>query len=83
MENIKVELEMDEMKLILSTKFMRNLISKIFGKAIYKKFGYQVDIQLNEIKAESYDGKTRFHINADAEINNEDLKSILKNKDLL
>ena len=32
----------DEMKVNLSTKFMRNIVSKLIAKAIYKKFGYKV-----------------------------------------
>lgn len=74
---------MDELKLVLSTKFMRTIITKILAKAIYKKTGYRVDIQINEIKAETYDGKVRVHIDADAEIPSEDLKDALKSGGLL
>ena len=59
---------MDEMKLKLSTKFMRSIISKIISKAIYKKVGFKPEIQLNEIDIEMIDGKIHFHINADGAI---------------
>lgn len=74
---------MDELKLVLSTRFMKSIITKILAKAIYKKTGYQVNIQINEIKAETYDGKVRIHMDVDGEINSGDLMSILKSKDLL
>lgn len=74
---------MDELKLSLSTKFMRGIVTKIISKAIYKKTGYNIDIELNEIKLETIDGKVRVHANVDAEIKNEDLMSIIKSNDLI
>lgn len=74
---------MDELKLLLNTRFMKNIITKILAKAIYKKTGYQIDIQLNEVKAEVHDGKVSIHVNADAEMNSEDLIDILKKKDVM
>ena len=47
---------MDELKLIISTKFMRNIITKILAKVIYKKTGYHIDIQINRVEADTYDG---------------------------
>lgn len=74
---------MDELKLMLNTKFMRGLVTKILAKAIYKKTGYQVDIQLNEVKAETHDGKISLHVDVDAQMNSEDLVNIFKSADLL
>ena len=74
---------MDELKLVISTRFMRNLITKILAKAIYKKTGYRVDVQINAIEAETYDGKVRVHMDVDAEMNSEDLKNALKTADFL
>lgn len=74
---------MDELKLVISTRFMRNLITKILAKAIYKKTGYRVDVQINAIEAETYDGKVRVHMDVDAEMNGEDLKNALKTADFL
>lgn len=70
---------MDELKLVISTKFMRNLITKLLAKAIYKKTGYKIDIQINKIEANTRDGKVRINIDADAEMGFDDLKNILKN----
>lgn len=74
---------MDELKLVISTRFMRNLITKILAKAIRKKTGYQMDIQINAIEAETYDGKVRIHMDVDAEMNGEDLMDALKTAGLL
>lgn len=74
---------MDELKLVLSTRFMRTLVTKIIAKAIYKKTGYRVDIQINKIEAETSDGKIRVHMDADAEMNCEDLKNALKSGGIL
>lgn len=66
---------MDEMKLKLSTKFMRGIIAKLISKAIFKSFGFKPEIQLNEIDIELKEGKLHFHINVDGEM---DEKSFVK-----
>ena len=73
---------MDELKLRLSTRFMRNIVTKIIKKAIFKKFGYQVDIQLNELQVETIDGKVHIHANVDAELDNTEFMKIIKNAGL-
>lgn len=74
---------MDELKLVLSTRFMRTLVTKLIAKAIYKKTGYQLDIQINKIEADTNDSKIRVHLDADVEMNGEDLKNALKSGGLL
>ena len=69
---------MDEMKLKLSSKFMRGIITNIISKAIYKKLGYNIDILLNEINIENVDGKMRIHVDADAEVTNDELRKLIK-----
>ena len=76
-------MEMGELKMSLSTKFMKGIVTKIISKAILKKTGYNINIQLNEIKLETVDGKVCLHADVDAEINNEDFINIIKNKDLI
>ena len=39
---------MDEMKIV--SKFTTNMISKLVKMVLRKKLGYDIDIQLNEIK---------------------------------
>lgn len=56
---------MDEMKLRLSTKFMKGIVERFIKKVIFKKCGIRPDITLNEISIEMSDGKVHFRINAD------------------
>lgn len=71
---------MDEMKLKLSSKFMRSIISKLIMKAVYNKFGVKADFNINELVVELSNGKLNFHINADGSV---DEKAFLKIKQLV
>jgi hypothetical protein len=72
-------MEMDELKMNLSSKFMRGIVTKIISKAVYKKTGYKVEIDLNNINVEVINGKAYIHVDADAAIDNEELMKIVKN----
>lgn len=67
---------MDEMKIV--SGFTRGIISKLVRMALRKKIGYDIDIQLNNIKATVVDGKTHVHLDVDAELEKEELVKILK-----
>ena len=69
---------MDELKMRLSTKFMKNMVSKIISKSVYKKTGYKINVQLNKIDIEMVDGKIFLHADVDGEIENEELMKIIK-----
>ena len=69
---------MDELKLNLSSKFMRGIVTKLISKAVYKKTGYKIGIELNNINVEVINGRAHIHINADAEIDNDELMKIVK-----
>ena len=69
---------MDEMKLKLSTKFMRNIAAKVIAKAIYKKTGCRVDIQLNELDISIIDGEAHISTNVEAKLNSEEFNKIVK-----
>lgn len=73
---------MDELKIKLSTRFMRGIVAKLIKKAIFKQTGYEVDIQINEIDIETKDGKVHLHTSVDADVNYEDFRKILKNVNL-
>lgn len=68
---------MDEMKIV--SKFTTNMISKLVRMVLRKKFGYNVNIQLNEIKTTINEGKTHVHLDVDAELDKDELVKILKN----
>lgn len=66
---------MDEMKIKISTKFMRGIVAKIASKVIANKLGIKADIQLNGISVEKINNKIHLHIDVDADI---DETSLLK-----
>lgn len=67
---------MDEMRIV--SKFTRGIISKAIKMVIRKKTGYNIDIQLNEAITTISDGKIHLHLNVDAELDKDELMSILK-----
>jgi hypothetical protein len=69
---------MDALKLNLTTKFMKGIITKLISKAIFKKYGYKIDLVLNEISVEVVNGKAYVHADVDAEVNNDELMKIVK-----
>lgn len=69
---------MDEMKVKLSTKFMRNIVSKLIAKAIYKKYGYKVNIQLNELDVSVIDGETSINTNVEVKLDSQEFMKIIK-----
>jgi len=69
---------MDEMKLKLSTKFMRGMLAKVISRSIRKKYGYKIDILLNEIDLDMKDGQTHLHLDVDLDINSDEFKYLMK-----
>lgn len=69
----------DEMKLKVSTMFMRSFVAKLIKDFIRKKYGCNVDIQLNRLNVEIVDGKARLHTDIEASTDNDELIDILKN----
>lgn len=67
---------MDEMKIKLSTKFMRGIIAKALTKVIFNKFGVRPEITINGLDAEMKDSKMRFHIDMNGEIDEDVLLKI-------
>ena len=74
---------MDELKLALHTRFMKNIVTKVLAKLIFKKTGYDVSVQVNELEVETYDGKINMHMDINAELNSDDLSKILKSADMI
>ena len=70
------------MKLRLSTKFMRNIVSKLVAKAIYKKYGYKVDIQLSELDVSFIDGEAEIEVNAAVRLDSKEFMKIVKSTGL-
>lgn len=69
---------MDELKLKLTTNFMRGILAKIIAKAIQKKLGCNIDILVNQISVTAVDGKVHLHADVDAETTNENFMKVIK-----
>lgn len=69
---------MDEMKVKLSTKLMRNVVSKLIARAVRKKYGYEVDIQLNELDISVIDGETKILTNMELKMGSDEFKKLMK-----
>ena len=66
------------MKDKLSTKFMRNIVSKLLAKAIYKKYGYKVNIQLNDLNVSFIDGDTKVSTNVEVTMDSKEFGKVIK-----
>lgn len=69
---------MDEMKLSLTTRFMRTIVAKLIAKFIYKKYGYKVNIQLNDLNIGMNDGETDIKANVEVKINSNEFMKLMK-----
>lgn len=69
---------MDEMKLKLSTRFMRSVVSKVIARFIYKKTGYKVSIQLNELDVSVIDGETKINTNVELKMDSKEFMKMVK-----
>lgn len=69
---------MDELKIKLSTKLMRGIVSKLLSKMICTKLGCKVNISLNELDVSVTNGIAHIHANLDGNMKQEDLMNIIK-----
>ena len=69
---------MDEMKLRLNSRFMRNIVSKLITKIIYKKLGYKINIQLNDLDIRVIDGEAHISTNVEAKVDSAEFMRIMK-----
>lgn len=65
---------MDEMKLSLTSRFMRTIITKL----IRKKLGCDIDIQFNDVEVSSVDGMVHLHVDVNADILHVELNKLIK-----
>lgn len=69
---------MDEMKVKLSTKFMRGIVAKLISKAIQKKLGCKIDIQLNDLDISVIDGETKVLTSVELKLESKEFVKIMK-----
>lgn len=69
---------MDEMRVKLSTKLMRGIVAKLISTAIYAKFGYKVDVQIDELDVQMLDGDTTAAANVKVHLASDEFNKIVK-----
>jgi hypothetical protein len=69
---------MDMLMLKLSTKFMKGIVAKIISKKLYKKLGYKIDIQLNDVQIDMINGDMKLHIDADTKMNKTEFERLME-----
>ena len=72
---------MDELRVKLSTRFMRGIVARLIAKSIRKKYGYKIDIQLHDLDVWSMDGDTTIKLNTEVRMNSNEFKKIMKDID--
>ena len=68
----------DELRVKLSTKFMRNIVAKLLAKSIQKKFGCKVKIQLNELDIKVINGDTNIKTNVEIKLDSQEFMKIME-----
>lgn len=69
---------MSEMKLNLTNGIMKSLVTKILRKVIRKKFGCDIEIELNNVHVLHKHGRVFLHVDADVETSQEDFVKLIK-----
>lgn len=72
---------MDEIKMKLSTKLMRGIVSKMLSKIISNKIGCRVDVRFNKLEILSTDGKIHLNTDLNAEMAIDDFVKFFKTED--
>ncbi len=62
------------------SEFTRKILSKLAGQLLRKHLGCEIGVQLNSINVTICDGKAHIHLDADAEIEKEELQRLIKNQ---
>lgn len=81
-DNTKGMVIMDEMRVKLKTKFMRNIAAKLLAKAVYNKLGVKVKIQFEDLDVWVIDGDATIKVNAEVKMNSKDFNKIMESIDM-
>lgn len=65
---------MDQLK--LETKLTKLIIAKVLQKSIKKKYGYDINIELNDFNATVIDGEAKISLSANARMSADDLPKL-------
>lgn len=66
---------------LASSKMMKGIITKIIEKKVYEKFGYKINIQLNDVQIDMIDGEVKAHLNVDAKMDKDEFNRLMESID--
>jgi len=66
---------MDEMK--IESKFTTAIVSKVIENVMRRKFGYDIDVQLNAFRTTILDDKAHLHLDLDMELSKDELNKLI------
>lgn len=69
---------MDEMKMKLTSKFMRGLVSKLLSKFVSTKLGYKIDIHFEDLDINVVDGETNISASVKAHVDSPEFIKLVK-----
>jgi len=67
---------MDELRVV--SGFTNGLLSKLVGMLIRKKYGYDINLKLRDVRVSITDEKAFVHLDANLELSKGDLMKLLK-----
>ncbi len=67
---------MDELR--IESEKTKSIISRLLMKAVCDKLGCDIGFNLNEVNIKIIDGEVQMHLNADANLSEDELDRILK-----
>ena len=70
---------MDEIKVKLTGRFMRMMVSKWISRMIKKHYGYNIDIHIGELNLDSISGETTIVANVEMKLDSDEFKKVVQN----
>ena len=70
---------MDELKMNLSTKWLKDIVTKLISKVVSEKLGYKVCVELSEVHITTTENnELRLHLNGSAVMDMAELAKLAK-----
>lgn len=70
---------MDELKMNLSTKWLKDIVTKLISKVVSEKLGYKVRVELSEVHITTTENnELRLHLNGSAVMDMAELAKLAK-----
>ena len=73
---------MDEMKLNLGSRFMRNMVSKLISKYLSKQIGSKVTLDFNTLNVSFDDGDTIIKTDLELRMDKHEFRKLMKKVDI-